>query len=165
MKKFFNERGESSLEIIIGVAIVIITAAIAVPSLKDIKNSYDKYDVMSRISKDISRAQKTAIERGCIGVFSINADGDSYTFGCDYIPKNTSSPVVADEVLWSRDLPEGVTMTVGQQVLFSKKGILVTSAGKMTSTTLTIEIEEDGETTTLSIATINPTGVIDYNLS
>jgi len=117
-----NQAGFSILEIMLTFTLISITAAWATPRYSDLSQTFSRMNVRSNLIQDLKRAQAESLTKGCRGIFEIDPNGESYSFGCDFLTYDTSNPPAADSISFTRTFPEGVTIVADSEVIFNSRG-------------------------------------------
>ena len=156
-----HSRGFSLMDLIIAMFMFAIVSLIAAPRLSALYDSINKRNAEVLILQDVRLAQAKSVEQGCRGIFAIATNGKSYTFGCDYVPYSTTT--VADQIIYTRNLPSKITMTADAQVLFNTRGQVVDVNEALQTRTLSLKSSRTGTAVTFNTGTLRPTGFFTYS--
>lgn len=103
------------------------------------------------------------VSDGGRGIVVIAADGQSYSFGYDYLPYDTSAPIEPDAVLWTEALPASYKLSADSQIIFNSQGRVIDKDGVLNSVGLSFVKNTGGTDTTYATATLTATGVLNIN--
>lgn len=156
------QRGFSVLEMILVLIIFAILGAIGIPAYKSIYTAFNKRNAEIQVLQDLRLAQATAVEQGCMGIWSILDEGESYSFGCDYVPYSGSLPPVADTELFYRYLPNWIRLAIDEEIIFNSRGQVVDELGFLTTRSLTLSASEGAGYQEFNSGTLTATGFFAY---
>ena len=156
-----RSRGFSLMDLIISMFMFAIVSLIAAPRLSALYDSINKRNAEVLVLQDVRLAQAKSVEQGCRGIFSIATNGKSYTFGCDYVPYSTTT--VADQIVYTRNLPSKITMSADAQVLFNTRGQVVDVNEALQTRTILLKSSRTGSPVTFNTGTLRPTGFFTYS--
>jgi len=142
------------MELLVTVTIISIMTYIMIPGFSEIRASFDRSDARRQILLDIRRVQSEASSQGARGIIVIENAGESYSVGVDYEPFN--DPPDYDTELYKRNLPNLITLSVSQDLLFDPRGYLIDSDGELTSSNVAIY----HESAPVYSANVYPTGAL-----
>ncbi|MCB0320752.1 MAG: type II secretion system protein [Bdellovibrionales bacterium] len=157
------EHGETLLNVIVALAIIGTLGALGLPQLSRISASFDRLNAKTVLVQDIKQAQAKALTEGCRGVFQIQNSGQSYTYGCDYLPYDSDIPPAADTVSFSRVLPEGIAVTPSTQMIFNSRGLPVDAYDVISNVTVTLSDSSQGSAEQFATGTLYGTGLFVFN--
>ncbi len=152
-----KEQGFSMLELVVTLGVTMILSSLALPSFSDWNHSLQRATARDLIKFDIRRGKTEAIARGAIGVFELNGDGSGYVYGVDRLPY--SDPPAIEEIVFSRTLPDGISMGLTQNIMFDSRGLLIDELRDPTSVIFTM----NQDSMTFSTAEIYTIGRICYD--
>ena len=150
--------GFTILELLVAISITVVIGAFALPEVGAWYEILDKQNAQIQVLQDLRLAQATTVEQGCQGVLTLDAAGESYTFGCDYVPFDSSPPIAADSNLFTSTLPPKVTISVDDQILFNSRGQIVDDQGFLSSRSVTLSYNESP----FLSGTLSATGHFDF---
>jgi prepilin-type N-terminal cleavage/methylation domain-containing protein len=153
--------GMSLLELMVVLALISIVAAITLPQIPLLQESFSRIDAKAQLLQDLKRAQAQAITEGCRGVFRFAADSKSYSYGCDYLPYTTANPPSPDTVVFMRKLPSRITIESDQPIIFNSRGQSV-DIDYIISTN-SIRLRENPSNGVIASGTLLGTGVFSYD--
>ena len=129
-----SQKGLGLLETMASLGILSIILLTGIPSLADISQSYRRNAVRQQFESQVSYLKSKALAEGARTVLIPSNDGKSYETGIDYIPYNNDGSF--DSSTGQFDLPNQITLTLGQQIIFNSRGYLVSSNGEYATTTV-----------------------------
>ncbi|MCB0338138.1 MAG: hypothetical protein KDD53_00975 [Bdellovibrionales bacterium] len=135
----------------------------ALPKLSSLTASYNQLNAKSFLVQDLKRAQAETITQGCRGIFKIANDGESYSFGCDYLSYDVTDPPSADVVSFVRNLPEDITVESDIPIIFNSQGRAVDIDGILTNVSVTFEESSSGSPESFASGVLLGTGVFSYD--
>jgi len=142
-----------------------IVAHTAVPNLRTLNGSILRMNARMQVLQDLRQAQALTVVQGCRGIFKVINSGTGYTFGCDYLPYDVTSPPSHDALFFTRNFPNGFSIATSTNVIFSSRGNLVNEAGDIASATLSLtDSVYSGSPTVFGSGTIYGTGVFDFDV-
>ena len=97
IKKIEKESGFSLIELLVGVAVVAILSAIAIPAYNDFVATSRVRDAATELMQEMKLARIMAIRTSTPYVIAFDIDDNSYTIGAD--PGNTGAPTVNTRVI------------------------------------------------------------------
>ncbi len=150
--------GYTIFELVITVLLVGVVSTLAAPRLGEMFDSYDRRNAELQVIQDMRLAQKTAVEQGCQGILISGAGGNTYSFGCDYVPYSAATPPVYDGVLFTRNLPTDISIVLDSQVMFNTRGQTIDSNGALDTRTVQLRIHEPSGIRVFNTGTLSPTG-------
>ncbi|MCB0360287.1 MAG: hypothetical protein KDD44_11650 [Bdellovibrionales bacterium] len=136
-----------------------VVGAIAVPQFTGLNEPLQRLNVRAGLLQDLKRAQAETITIGCRGIFTISAGGNSYSFGCDYLPYDTNYPPQSDVTSFQRTLPSGVSVTANAEVIFNSRGQSVDANDILSNVTISLS---DGSGM-FATGTLLGTGLFELN--
>lgn len=151
-------RGFTILELLVVMTLFAILAFIGLPSLSELSDSMNRANARSYLHQDLKRAQAETITQGCRGIVKIAPDGASYYFGCDYLDYDTAASPTPDKLIFTRYLPNRITVSSSGPVILNSRGQTVDINDIMTSLTLTL-YESSQQ---FAQGTLTGTGVYSY---
>lgn len=154
-----GEQGYTILETFIAMFIIAIVASSSIAFFSDLGPSFDRWNSRSTLLTDLRYAQATAIEEGCRMTMEVAADGSMYSFGCDYLDYDYIDPINYDKEFLSRTLPNSVSLSLSDALIFNAKGQSVTSDGQMTDIQIQLTYLGSGGNEQYFTGTILATGV------
>lgn len=152
-----SENGLGLTELIIGLVVFSILALIAIPTIPEVLGSLRRDQARQQLEFDLRRARTEAITEGARGIVTVAGDGASYTVGFDNVPYN--NPVASDTVLLTRQLPDGITITASDSIIFDARGRAVDINGAMTTVTFGLSLHAD----LFQAATLYPVGIFEFD--
>ncbi len=158
-----SETGFSLIEMMVAMVILALVTAAAAPNFADLSASFDRMNARSNLLQDLKRAQAESLTKGCRGIFEINPSGTGYTFGCDYLSYDASSPPSADEVSFEREMPSNVTIASDAQIIFNSRGQSVSESDVIATRTLTMSKTVGGTTEQFVSGTLMGTGLFSLD--
>lgn len=161
--KLKNERGFTLTEMLAGISIFTIVCAMAMPHLSSLSKSFESINARSYVIQDLKRAQAETITQGCRGIFKIATDGKSYTFGCDFLPYDTSVNPSADGMSFRRNMPTTVSVGSSAPVILNSRGQTVDIDNVLVNITLTLRSHTTTPPTVMASGTLLATGVFTYD--
>jgi prepilin-type N-terminal cleavage/methylation domain-containing protein len=159
MNNLKSQDGFSLLELIVVLVILAIVSATSVAHIGDLGSSFNRWNSRTYIVQDLRYAQTKAISEGCRAIFDIAADAKSYSFGCDYLPYDYSTPYSNDVTFFTRVLPGTIEINTDDVIIFNPKGQIVDGTGDLTTRVVNMTYDDDGEEKTFLTANILATGV------
>jgi type IV fimbrial biogenesis protein FimT len=154
-----DEDGYTLVEFLVSIAILAIVSAIAAPSFSDLSASFDRMNARSNLLQDLKRAQAESLTKGCRGILVIADDGKSYSFGCDFLDYDTSSPPSHDIVSFSRALPRNLSISTSSQIIFNSRGQSVDETDVVSTVTITMMKETQNTPSVFLNGTLTGTGL------
>lgn len=149
-----HQSGFTVFELLITLAVTTIVSSIAMLGLSNIRSSFDKNEARYQLEADLKVLRNAAIESGARSFFIIGAGGSSYSAALDYSPYG---PTPSNErTLFTRTLPQGISLASGSTVIVNPKGFTIDSSGTISSTSVTLSFRSS----TFLSATLYPTGVL-----
>ena len=158
-----KERAVTLLEMLVALMILAAVGTLIVPAFAELTASINHMNAMSYLVQDLKRAQAESITQGCRGVFVIAANGNSYTFGCDYLAYDANDPPSHDVVSLQRFLPAHIRLVASAPVIFNSRGQSVDIFGIVSNSTLALEDASGGPSVQFASGTLLGTGVFDFN--
>ena len=152
-----SDRGYTLIEVLLGVLLMSLMLALAVPSLWEFQRSAVRVGIERQLMADLQRLRADAGARGTRGVLIIAADGRSYAFGLDWIPFNT--PPTTDDGPVERRMPDGISIEPESTLIFDSRGYLIDFDGRSASAALTLSDEGYG----FAAGTVMPTGAVEFD--
>lgn len=129
-----DERGFTLPELVVVVGVIGIVVGAFVLSFIGFKDSFNRTQAKYQFESDIRRARNEAVSAGGRAIVRIASPYRSYSIGIDYYPFSGTN--TADKTLFSRTLPDGMTVTSSQPLIFDSRGYLVDSSGSPASSTV-----------------------------
>jgi prepilin-type N-terminal cleavage/methylation domain-containing protein len=117
-----HQLGVTLVELLVVLSITGILAGVALPQISDLKASFNRLNARSYFVQDLKRSQAEAITQGCRGILVIAANGESYSFGCDYLSYDTTVPPVHDGASFVRNLPPNIRVASTEPLIFNSRG-------------------------------------------
>jgi Tfp pilus assembly protein FimT len=154
VRKHNQQSGVSLLEILFTLFIITLASAIAGVNMPSIIRSFNRSAAVQSLTSDIVRARNEATKEGTRIVFSVAGDAKSYTVGYDYIPYSSPAAIDSGATSFKQVLPNQVTLSASQTIIFNSRGYLVDVNGQLTTTTVTLSYRG----VSFKTATIYPTG-------
>ena len=153
------------MNLLAAISITSILATMAVPQVSEMTASFERLNIQSEFDLDLKRAQIRSISEGCRGIVTIASGGGSYSFGCDFLPYDTTVPPAADSgyVYYNREMPTNFTVGSSETIIFNSRGRVVDKDGFYTSPDITYYEDNGGTPTSYASSTLSLTGVITYN--
>lgn len=97
IKKIEKESGFSLIELLVGIAVVAVLSAIAIPAYNDFVATSRVRDAATELMQEMKLARIMAIRTSTPYVISFNIGNNSYTIGAD--PGNTGAPTANTRVI------------------------------------------------------------------
>lgn len=157
-----SEAGISLFEVIAAMLMLSVIGALAVPSITSLMDSFNKSNAELQIVEDLRRAQATSVKEGCRGIFTFAADGESYTYGCDYAPFSAANPPPIEKNIFSHQLPAKITISADGTIIFNTRGQVVDYLGALDSRTLTMRSYSEGTLVDYNVGVLRPTGFLSF---
>uniref|UniRef100_A0A0A8KWP9 Putative membrane protein n=1 Tax=wastewater metagenome TaxID=527639 RepID=A0A0A8KWP9_9ZZZZ len=125
-----KQRGISVIELLVTILISTILLGMAIPNFGELRRSMNKGTALRQLEGDLRRAHAASLSKGAHIIFSVE-DGGAYTVGIDYPPYNGGNGVdpVADEELFTTELPQGFVLQLWNPVMFNSHGYVINSWG------------------------------------
>jgi len=155
--RFFSENGATLFEVMATALVFVALSALAVPNLVELKGSFERHRGKAEFQSAIREAKARAVSEGTRAILNVSTDGASYTFGFDLVPFN--DPPKEDSTESIRDLPENVTLSLSNPVVFNSQGYLIDETGSLAN--VNAELKYFGDT--YCKATVYASGYTDYN--
>lgn len=157
-----DAKGLTLLEVLVTLALTSVVGVTTILSLPAIKAPFDRLNARAQLVQDLKRAQAEAVTVGCRGIFRVAANGQSYSFGCDLLPYDTTNPPKEDVISFSRPLPHLLTMSVSGPIIFNSRGNVVDAWGDMTNIDINLNQSVSGMPTSYVSATLLGTGALEF---
>lgn len=158
----FRDQGFSLIEMMVALAIAGLLSVTGVLGFRSTQESFDRMNARSFLLQDLKRAQAEAITWGCRGVFAISSDKTNYSYGCDFLPYDTSSTPTADRVFFARHLPYGITFQALSLIIFNSRGQAIDLNNQMNSVSLQLNQSDSGKTSIFAQGTLLGSGSFVY---
>ncbi len=152
-------QGYTVFELVITLALIGLILAGLTPKLSQLLNSMDRNKAIQQVEFDLRRARIEAVSQGVRSIVNIQSDGKAYTVGLDYVP--FSSTNTADSTLLTAKLPNKITISCSEPLIFNSRGFLVNTEGNPVSRTIAIKSND----VPFGAATISPSGAYEFNFS
>lgn len=157
------EAGFTVIEMLIAIVILAILGKTAISMTVSTLDSADKSSAEVQVVQHLRRAQATAVTEGCRGIFATGNSGQSYSFGCDYLPYSTATPPVPDSTFFNYYLPTGITISTSALIIFNSRGQCVDSSNVLTTRTVTLTSSQSVTPYDFATGTLRATGFFSYN--
>lgn len=152
-----SARGFSVIELLTSISLFIIALSVLTVQIPRIRDSFNRKQAFQQLEADIRLGRSEALARGARIVLKATADGSAYSIGVDRLPYDTSQ--AADDILYNRKLPSGISLPANQAVSFDSRGSVIDGFGQMT--TLSIPLLDGG--VRFLLATVYPTGSVAFS--
>ncbi|MDC0357210.1 type II secretion system GspH family protein [Oligoflexia bacterium] len=154
-----TESGFTLLEMIVAITIFLFFISMAVPRLATLNSTFNRVNARAWLLQDLKRAQANTVTEGCRGIFTIEPGAKSYWYGCDYLAYDVTANPEGDAMSFRRVLPDKITVTASDVVVFNSRGQTVDIFGIVSS--VTFSLSESSEA--FAVGSLNGTGVFAYN--
>ena len=154
-----KSRGFTVFELMVTICILGLLARYAVEMTFQTLSSGNKNTARILLVQELRRAQAMAVTEGCRGIWSLGNSGNTYSFGCDYIPYDTNTTPAADVAKFAGSFPAGMTMSVSSQLIYNTRGQLVDASNALVTRTVTLSAGGSS----FASGTIRATGFFSYN--
>lgn len=151
-----SEGGMTLLELLVAMGLFSILAFAGALQFGELVGSFNRNNARHDLEFDISRIRSEAGAEGTRVVLVVGATRTSYSIGFDRLPY--ASPPVIEVPLFRRNLPNDVTITGTQPLIFDSRGYVINEAGQLTNTVLTMSYQGRPYLT----ATVYPTGHVAF---
>jgi hypothetical protein len=142
LKKYFqnqnrySQSGITLLDIMIAMGIFSIIIGMSLPKLTELRLSYDRYYGRQILESTILKGKARTLEWGARGIMTFIDGGTRLSYGLDFLPY--SETFVADDILFSNDLPETINMEVtnplaATKIIFDSRGFIIDEDGEYIS--------------------------------
>ena len=131
-----HNAGFSLIELMVALGLMGILAAIFSLNFDTIYQNSTQSRVEDVLKADIRRAQAEAQSQGG-RVIVATTDSSHYTIGVDLFPYSNAG--VADTILKTRSLSNGITVNVGGSIIFDPRGFVIDTAGTLTTASVTLQ--------------------------
>ena len=158
-----SESGFTAMELMVSVVILAILGKAAVSMTVSTLDSADKSTAEVQVVQHLRRAQATSVTEGCRGIFSVAANGQSYSFGCDYLPYSTATTPVADSTFFNYYLPSGITISESDLIIFNSRGQCVDTSYALTTRTVSLTSSQGLNPYVFASGTLRATGFFSYD--
>ncbi len=158
-----HDRGTTVFELLVGLSIAILLGGLALPEVGKLRATFNRMNAQAYLAQDLKRAQAESVTQGCRGIFVIAPDGQSYSFGCDYLEYSTADPPQPDVVTLTRHLPEGVILTTPSPIIFNSKGQAVDVDGIISNLTISLKYVANGSVEEFAVGLLLGTGVFSFS--
>lgn len=155
MRHNLTASGFCALEMVCAIAISLVLLAIGVTGWSQTLGAFNRSSTISLLVSDIQRAKSEAITNGGRGHFEFLNATNTYRFVMDYPPYDT--PLATEHVVFTGELPNGITVEPSQPLLFNSRGFIIDTSGDISS--LTLNISQNDEP--FESMTVYPTGRVD----
>lgn len=159
----YYESGISMLELLVALSFTGLMFGIALPQVAELKSSFNNLNAKSYFVQDVKRAQAEAITQGCRGIIKIAADGESYSFGCDFLSYDETADPTHDVTSFVRNLPTGVRIAASAPIIFNSRGQAVDPFYIISNSTVTFSEWNGGGYSPFSSGTLLGTGAFSFN--
>jgi Tfp pilus assembly protein FimT len=132
-------RGFSTSELLVVMALFSIMGGIGLLSFREFQGSFRKSDARNQFEADVRRARNDAVATGGRTIVAIANDGRSYSVGRDLLPY--SEPASADQRVFLRALPDGITLSSNRTIIFNPRGYVISSSGDYSTATVTFSVD------------------------
>jgi type II secretory pathway pseudopilin PulG len=153
-----DESGVSLLNLLAAITVAAIVGALGIPQLAILTKGFDRFNSRSFLIQDLKLAQAHSVTEGCRGIVKIAANGESYVFGCDYLGYDPAAEPSPDNTVFTRLLPDHITVVASAPVIFDSRGQSVDIDGIVQNVTLQLR----ARTETFASGTLLGTGVFSY---
>ena len=154
-----NSKGFSMVDLIVALSLFLLLSMIALPKLPEYMTTFNRVNARTHLIQDLRLAQAETVTPGCRGIFIIDGDNGGYTFGCDYLPYDTSDPPSYDEQEFSRTLPDNITVDSSARIIFNSRGQVVDKDDVLVNRTVELTDTSDGSVKFMT-GTLYSTGVV-----
>ncbi len=158
-----NNNGFSLLDLMVAVSIASILGAIGIINYSESSISLNKISVISDFDQDIRLAQLQSVNEGGRGILNIAANGESYSFGYDYLAYDAAAPITYDTLVFTTNLPEFITIASDVTIIFDSKGRLINEFGTYNSANITVYDHSSGSAQVFKTAVLSSSGVTTWN--
>lgn len=162
-KRLTNQHGLTVLNLLVSMAIIAVVGAMGIMQFNQLDSSFNRLNAQSVFIQDLKQAQAEAITEGCRGILELDSSGESYTFGCDYLAYDTSSPPSADVQSFERILPDNISMGISEQIIFNSRGHAVDKDDILTNVNITFTDSSLGNSVQFATGTLVATGLFTYD--
>lgn len=155
--------GFSLIDLLVAIAIMGIIGFLGLPQIRNISASFDRLNARTIFIQDLKQAQAKALTEGCRGIFTFYPDYTGYSFGCDYLAYDTSSPPRADTLAFSRSFPTGISVTPSDQIIFNSRGLPVDDNDIITTVSVNFVDSSGDEIYPFASGTLFATGLFAFD--
>lgn len=148
--------GMTLLELLVAMGLFSVLAFAGALQFGELMGSFNRNNARHDLEFDVSRIRSEAGAEGTRVVLVIGADRSFYSVGFDRLPY--ASPPVIEVPLFRRNLPNDVTVTATQPLIFDSRGYVINEGGQLTNTVLTLAYQGANYLT----ATVYPTGHVAF---
>lgn len=163
LSHYGSSHGYTMMELLVTLSIVAILGLAALPAFTPLSDSFNRLTARSVILQDIKRAQAQALTEGCRGIMTIDGNGESYSYGCDYLPYDVSDPPAPDLVTFVRNLPARTEISSSSDLIFNSRGLAVDQDDVISNTTITLYDTSSGSPVQFSQGTLLGTGLFAFD--
>jgi prepilin-type N-terminal cleavage/methylation domain-containing protein len=152
-----RQQGFTIAEVIVTVAILSLVLGMGLPQLGKWRDSFDRHTARQQVEFDLKRAKAESASNGSRGIFVVDDDLSTYTFGVDLLPYN--DPPEFDRAVFSRNLPGSITFSaVATPIVFSPRGYLVDEFDNLTTQFYGLSQHDE----VFCTATVYAVGTVEY---
>lgn len=148
----WQSKGFTLVEVLVAISICGILTVLAVPGMMEMNHAFRRLEAKRAVRGDLAYLRSLALKEGGRAALTPAAGGYKLTLG--YSPFS-SYPGTSQDVL-TRSLPQGVSLSTSDSIVFDSQGRLINASGAISSASVSLEMEGASFETVL----IYPIGVV-----